>query len=46
MDLEKQTVIVEWVNSCEHYLSNFAMNRIAWVGQAAMCYDRDPVKIL
>ena len=32
------SVIVEWVNSCEHYLSNFAMNRIAWVGQAAMCY--------
>jgi hypothetical protein len=31
-------VISEWVNSCEHYLTNFAMNRIAWLGQAAMCY--------
>jgi len=32
-------VINEWKNSCEHYLTNFAMNRIAWVGQAAMCYE-------
>lgn len=31
-------VINEWKNSCEHYLTNFAMNRIAWIGQAAMCY--------
>lgn len=31
-------VIEEWINSCEHYLTNFAMNRIAWIGQAAMCY--------
>lgn len=31
-------VIAEWVHSCEHYLTNFAMNRIAWIGQAAMCY--------
>lgn len=31
-------VIVEWVNSCEQYLTNTAMNRIAWLGQAAMCY--------
>ena len=31
-------VINEWTHSCEHYLTNFAMNRIAWVGQAAMCY--------
>jgi ParB-like chromosome segregation protein Spo0J len=28
----------EWQNSCEHYLTNVAMNRIAWLGQAAMCY--------
>jgi hypothetical protein len=34
--LEK--VITEWKNSCEHYLTNSAMNRIAWLGQAAMCY--------
>jgi ParB-like chromosome segregation protein Spo0J len=32
-------VINEWKHSCEHYLTNFAMNRIAWVGQAAMCYS-------
>lgn len=32
-------VINEWTNSCEHYLTNFAMNRIAWIGQAAMCYE-------
>jgi len=30
-------VINEWQFSCEHYLTNFAMNRIAWLGQAAMC---------
>ncbi|MCC6526008.1 MAG: hypothetical protein IT373_25400 [Polyangiaceae bacterium] len=30
-------VIAEWPNSCEHYLSNENMNRIAWLGQAAMC---------
>jgi len=32
-------VINNWVNSCEHYLTNTAMNRIAWIGQAAMCYE-------
>lgn len=31
-------VITEWKNSCEHYLTNSEMNRIAWLGQAAMCY--------
>ena len=30
-------VITEWKNSCEHYLTNDKMNRIAWMGQAAMC---------
>lgn len=30
-------VITEWQHSCEHYLTNVAMNRIAWLGQAAMC---------
>jgi len=34
--LEK--IINEWVKSCEHYLTNTAMNRIAWLGQAAVCY--------
>lgn len=33
-----QSVITEWKYSCEHYLTNKAMNRIAWLGQASMCY--------
>lgn len=32
-------IIEEWPNSCEHYLTNERMNRIAWLGQAAMCYE-------
>lgn len=32
-------VITEWVNSCEHYLTNRSMNRIAWLGQASVCID-------
>lgn len=32
-------VITEWKHSCEHYLTNAAMNRIAWLGQAAACYS-------
>jgi hypothetical protein len=31
-------IIVEWKHSCEHYLTNPSMNRIAWLGQAAVCY--------
>ncbi len=34
-----QGVLDNWKNSCEHYLTNKAMNRIAWLGQAAMCYS-------
>lgn len=30
-------VTSEWKYSCEHYLTNSSMNRIAWLGQAAMC---------
>jgi len=30
-------VTSEWKHSCEHYLTNSAMNRIAWLGQAALC---------
>lgn len=30
-------LIVEWKHSCEHYLTNEKMNRIAWLGQASMC---------
>lgn len=32
-------VITEWKNSCEHYLSNENMNRIAWLGQASLCIE-------
>lgn len=41
LDLFSQTlekVIVDWKYSCEHYLTNRSMNRIAWLGQAAVCY--------
>lgn len=30
-------VISEWKMSCEHYLTNERMNRIAWLGQASLC---------
>lgn len=33
-------VITEWKHSCEHYLTNSAMNRIAWLGQASLCIAR------
>lgn len=29
-------IITTWKYSCEHYLSNERMNRIAWLGQAAL----------
>lgn len=32
-------VIQNWTNSCEHYLTNERMNRIAWLGQAALCFQ-------
>lgn len=32
-------VLRDWPNSTEHYLTNERMNRIAWLGQAAVCYD-------
>ncbi len=32
-----QRVVTEWPNSCEHYLTNEKMNRIAWLGQASLC---------
>ncbi len=31
-------IIIEWKYSCEHYLTNEKMNRIAWLGQAALAY--------
>jgi hypothetical protein len=32
-------VVDEWPYSCEHYLTNERMNRVAWMGQAAMCLE-------
>lgn len=34
-----ERVITEWPMSCEHYLTNERMNRIAWLGQASMCLE-------
>lgn len=31
-------MINKWKNSTEHNLTNPNMNRIAWIGQASMCY--------
>ena len=31
-------IISNWKYSCEHYLTNESMNRIAWLGQASMCH--------
>lgn len=31
-------VTEKWVNSCEHYLTNDRMNRIAWLGQASVAF--------
>jgi len=33
-----EAVTTLWKYSCEHYLTNVSMNRIAWLGQASMCY--------
>lgn len=33
-----EEVITNWKHSCEHYLTNKSMNRIAWLGQASVCY--------
>lgn len=41
-DFKKATegVIKDWKHSCEHYLTNKAMNRIAWMGQASAAYAK------
>jgi len=31
-------VMQEWPKSCEHFLTNAEINRIAWMGQSAMCH--------
>lgn len=38
-------ILDEWPNSCQHNLTNDRMNRIAWMGQSALCYKyRIPAK--
>lgn len=32
-------VVSEWPHSCEHNLTNRSLNRIAWLGQAALAYE-------
>lgn len=39
-ELALQGVTKDWKHSCEHYLTNKASNRIAWLGQASVCYAR------
>lgn len=34
-----ENVTTKWKHSCEHYLTNSAINRIAWLGQASICYE-------
>jgi len=31
-------VIENWVNSCEEHLNNPSLNKIAYIGQCALCY--------
>lgn len=33
-----ESVTTKWRYSCEHYLTNERMNRIAWLGQASVAY--------
>jgi ParB-like chromosome segregation protein Spo0J len=33
-----RSVTKDWPMSCEHYLTNSAMNRLAWIGQASVCF--------
>jgi hypothetical protein len=32
-------VLERWPHSCEQFLTNTQINRIAWMGQAAMCIE-------
>lgn len=34
-----QRVLDEWPNSCDQFLSNEDINRVAWMGQASMCIE-------
>ena len=32
-------VMKQWPRSCEHFLTNPNINRVAWLGQASMCIE-------
>ena len=34
-----QRVLAEWPHSCDQFLTNTSINRVAWMGQAAMCIE-------
>lgn len=36
-----QVVTAEWRYSCEHYLTNERMNRVAWLGQACLAQAKE-----
>lgn len=36
-DSAMDRVMREWPNSCEQFLTNTSLNRIAWLGQSSMC---------
>lgn len=38
-ELNMKRVKDNWIHSCEHFLTNESMNRIAWLGQSAMCIN-------
>jgi ParB-like chromosome segregation protein Spo0J len=38
LEVSLKHIVESWKYSCEHYLTNHAMNRIAYLGQAAMCH--------
>lgn len=37
--LAMKRVSEQWPKSCEHFLTKAHTNRVAWLGQAAMCID-------
>jgi ParB-like chromosome segregation protein Spo0J len=39
-EVNLRKVITTWKFSCEHYLTNENMNRIAWLGQASVCIHK------
>lgn len=39
-EIALEHIITNWKYSCEHYLTNNSMNRIAWLGQASAAYSK------